>query len=142
MEIFIMATSTNTSEKTTANKFNDFKIPTIDTNALTDSYKKNLEILGLIKKMSAEVCTGITKLQTAFIKQLMADAGSVVEKSKKPSDAIARLSEVARDNVVRVINNGKQISDILTVANSDISAATTKRFKESIEEAKNIMNKK
>jgi phasin family protein len=137
-----MATATNTSEKTTESKFNGFKIPAIDTEAVMSSHKKNLEILGLINKMSVEVCNGITKLQSAFIKQMVADAGSIVEKGTKPSEAIARFSEVARDNVVRIINNGKQISDILTVANNDITAATTKRFKESVQEAKNLMNKK
>lgn len=137
-----MATSTNTSEKPNESGFKGFKMPTVDTNAVLDSYKKNLEILGLINKMSMEVCSGITKLQTAFVKQMMSDMGSIMEKGSKPSEAIAKLSDVTRDTIVRAIGNGKQISDMITIANNDISAATTKRLKESIEEAKNVVNKK
>ncbi|MDR2267819.1 MAG: hypothetical protein LBD81_00010 [Holosporaceae bacterium] len=137
-----MATSTSASaaEKAKDNPFADFKIPTLDTNAILDSYKKNLEILGLINKMSMEVCNGITKLQSAFIKQMMADASGIL--CSKPSDVTSKISEVTRDTIVRAIGNGKQICDLATAASNDITAATTRRFKESIEEAKNILNKK
>jgi hypothetical protein len=136
----VTSTSANTSEKVKDNPFANFKIPTLDTNAVLDSYKKNLEILGLINKMSMEVCNGITKLQAAFVKQMMADASGIL--CSKPSDVSSKISEVARDTIVRAISNGKQISDLATAASNDITAATTKRFKESIEEAKNILNKK
>jgi phasin family protein len=128
-----MSANTNT-DKTDASS--GFKIPKFDTDGLMDSYKKNLEILGLINKMSIEVFGGITKLQTAFVKQLMDDMGGVLEKGAKPSEALAKFSEVARDNVVKAINNGKQISDMITANNNELTTAITKRFKESIENAK------
>ncbi|MDR2158244.1 MAG: TIGR01841 family phasin [Holosporaceae bacterium] len=136
-----MATATNPGTDGKTNAFAGVKVPKIDTNALIDSYKKNLEILGLINKMSLEVCNGITKLQSAFVKQLVSDIGSIVEKGAKPSDAFARFSEVARDSVVKAINNSKQISDLITANNNDLTAAITKRFKESIEEAKTLVKK-
>jgi phasin family protein len=131
-----MATSTNThaSEKTDGAGVNGFKIPGFDSGAILDSYKKNLEILELINKMSVEVFNGIMKLQTAFVKQAMSDFGSIV--SSKPSEAVSKFSEVTRDSVVRAIGNSKQIADMITVANNDITAAASKRLKESIEEAK------
>ncbi|MDR3151338.1 MAG: phasin family protein [Holosporaceae bacterium] len=137
-----MATSTsaNTSEKAKDDPFANFKIPTFDTSAILDSYKKNLEILGLINKMSLEVCNGIAKLQAAFVKQMIADTSGLL--GSKPSDASAKLSEVTRDTIVRAVGNGKQINDMVTAASNDITAATARRFKESIEEAKNILNKK
>lgn len=139
-----MATGTNPNNMNNANadsktEFQGFKMPSVDMNAIMDSYKKNLEILGLINKMSVEVCNGIAKLQSAFIKQMMIDFGSVVEKSGKPSDAISKLSEVTRDSIVKAIGNGKQISDIIMATSNELTSAITKRFKESIEEAKNIV---
>ena len=76
-----------TSEKANTFEFPKFKMPNVDMNAVIDSYKKNLEVLGLISKMSIEVCNGITKLQSAFVKQMMADMGSVWEKTGKPADS-------------------------------------------------------
>ncbi|MDR1982471.1 MAG: TIGR01841 family phasin [Holosporaceae bacterium] len=128
------ATTNPNTDKT--NAFAGFKIPKFDTDGIMDSYKKNLEILGLINKMSIEVFSGITKLQTAFVKQLMDDMGGVIEKGTKPSEALAKFSEIARDGVVKAINNGKQISDLITANNNELTAAITKRFKESIENAK------
>ena len=137
-----MATSTNTNEKTNEGGFKGFKMPKVDMNAALDSHKKNLEILGLINKMSMEVCNGITKLQTAFVKQMMTDISNVMENGAKPAEVMSKFSDIARDTMVRAIGNGKQISDMITIASNDITAAATKRLKESIQEAKTVVNKK
>ena len=130
------------NEKTAEGEFKGFKIPSIDTNALMDSYKKNLEILGLINKTSIEVFNRIAKLQATFVKQMISDMGGIVEKSGKPSEAMAEFSRVARDSAVRAVGNGKQISDMLTMASNDITNATAKRIKETMEEAKAAVNGK
>ncbi|MDR0580557.1 MAG: hypothetical protein LBG04_00350, partial [Holosporaceae bacterium] len=74
-----MATATNTSTNNKTNDFAGFKMPKVDTDAILDSYKKNLEILGLVNKMSIEVCNGIAKLQAASAKQFIHDLGGVTE---------------------------------------------------------------
>lgn len=130
------------SEKANMFEFPKFKIPNVDMNAVVDSYKKNLEVLGLINKMSIEVCNGITKLQSAFVKQMMADMGSVWEKTGKPADMIAKFNEVTRDTIVKAVGNSKQISDMLVATNNELLAAITKRVKDSVEEAKSVVNKK
>lgn len=137
-----MATVNNpgTDEKTEA--FTSFKMPNVDMNAIMDSYKKNLEILGLINKMSLEVCNGVTKLQSAFIKQMVADMGSIMEKGTKPAEAMARCSEVFRDSTVKAFGNCKQISDMMMTMGNELTAAVAKRMKESVEEAKSIVNSK
>ena len=122
-----MNPNANNTEKNDA--FSAFKMPNINVNALMDSYKKNLEILGLINKMSVEVLNGIAKLQSTFVKQMMMDFGSVMEKSTKPSDAMTRLSEITRDNIVKAIGNSKQISDMVMSTSNELSDAITKRFK-------------
>ena len=120
--------------------FGSCKIPHIDVQAMMESYKKNMEILGLMNKMSIEVCNGITKLQTAYVKQLMTELGSVLEKAARPSEAISRFTEVARDNFVRAVGNTKQISDMIIANNNELTAAMTKRFKEAMGE-KHAVNK-
>lgn len=132
----------STNGKTTNSEFSGFKMPNIDANALIDSYKKNLEILGLINKTSIEVFNGIAKLQAAFVKQMFSDMGGVMEKSGKPSEAVAEFSRIARDSAVRAVGNGKQISDMLTMASNDITNATARRIRESMEEAKTAVNSK
>lgn len=130
------------SEKAGTATFPNFKMPNIDMNAIMESYKKNLEVLGLINKMSIEVCNGITKLQSAFIKQMMTDMGSIWEKTSKPSDVMTKFNEVTRDTVEKAIGNSKQISEMIVSTNKELSAAITKRVKDCVEEAKNIVNKK
>jgi phasin family protein len=138
-----MVASTNQSTDTNKGQAKDdasccgFKIPNVDTAEIIDSYKKNLEVLGLINKMSTEICSGIFKLQTAFVKQMAADISGLA--SAKPTEAMSKFSEVTRDSIVRAVGNSKQISEMLTVANNDLTAAVAKRFKESVEAAKKFM---
>lgn len=137
-----MVTPNNNGTKTeNAEAFPNFKMPNVDMNALMDSYKKNLEVLGRINKMSIEVCDGLTKLQSAFIKQMMTDMGSVFEKAGKPADMMAKFNEVTRDTIVKAVENSKQISDMIIGSNNELTAAITKRMKDSMEEAKNFAKK-
>ncbi|MDR2645709.1 MAG: hypothetical protein LBC04_00805 [Holosporaceae bacterium] len=129
-----MATATNTDNKT--NDSTGFKIPKVDTNAVLDSYKKNLEILGLINKMSIEVCNGIAKLQAASAKQFIHDLGGITENGIKPSNMMAKFSEIMRDSMVKIIGNNKQISDLMSTYNNELTVAIAKKFKESASEAK------
>ena len=71
-----MSAQNNTAQEQ-KNAFANFKMPQLDMEAIAESYKKNLEILGLMSKMSVEVCNGIAKLQAAFLKQMTADMGSI-----------------------------------------------------------------
>ncbi|MDR2724399.1 MAG: hypothetical protein LBB25_04355 [Holosporaceae bacterium] len=137
-----MATAANSSSENKTTNFAGINIPKVDTNALLDSYKKNLEILGLVNKMSYEVCSGVARLQTAFVKQFLSDLGGVAAKGIKPTDMFATFSEVVRDNVVKAVGNNKQISDLLTANGNQLTAAIAKRFKESLEETKTVLNKK
>ena len=52
------------------------------------------------------------------------------------------FSRFARDSAVREVRNGKKISDMLTMASNDITYATAKRIKETIENAKAAVNGK
>jgi phasin family protein len=137
----IMATATNANSNEKKDKTPNFKIPNINTDAIIDSYKKNLEILGLINKMSIEVCNGVTKLQGAFVKQMISEMGEIM-KGSKPSETFSKLAELGHNNMVKAMGNGKQISDMISATNKDVSNMLSKRFKESVEEAKNIVNKK
>ncbi|MDR2107107.1 MAG: TIGR01841 family phasin [Holosporaceae bacterium] len=132
-------TGTNSDGKTGA--FSGFKIPKVNTDAILDSYKKNLEILGLMNKMSTEVCNGVVKLQSALIKQLMSDVGNLISSRAKPSEAMAKLAEIARDCTVKIFNDGKEISQIISANNNELTATIAKRFKESIEASKQSIKK-
>jgi phasin family protein len=132
-----MATATNPGTDAKTDGFTGFKTPKIDTGAILESYKKNLEILGLINKMTTEVCNGVVKLQAAFFKQFVSDMGKVLEKGAKPSEAMAKFTEVTRDAVVGAIGNGKQISDLIVANNNELTAAIAKRIKESVDKVKN-----
>ncbi|MBE6447446.1 MAG: hypothetical protein E7015_03110 [Alphaproteobacteria bacterium] len=134
-----MPTQNNTQDQKSA--FSNFKMPQLDMEAITDSYKKNLEILGLMSKMSVEVCNGIVKLQAAFLKQMTMDMGTIFSKTSKPSEVFSQLSDITKDAMTKAFNNSKQISEMLVSSNSELTQALTKRMKESMEEAKNMIKK-
>ena len=73
---------------------------------------------------------------------MMTDMGSIWEKAGKPSDVMTKLNEVARDTVEKAVGNSKQISEMIVSTNKEMTEAITKRMKDSMEEAKKVVNKK
>ena len=120
--------------KSTRNPFERF-----DADCMMNMYKKNLEILSMVNQMSFDVYKSVATLQATFIQQMIADACDACH--AKPSDAMTKFADLARDSMTNALNNGKQISDILTSTGSDISSVLTKRFRESMDEMKKAYNK-
>ena len=90
------------NEKNAESEFKGFKMPNIDTNALMDTYKKNLEILGLINKTSMEVFNGIAKLQSTFVKQMISDFGVMLP------DGPSQFSVIRdKDHYVAILKEGR-----------------------------------
>ena len=117
--------------------FKDFKIPGAE--MAGDFCKKNLEFWGLMSKVSLEVCGGIAKLQTAFLEQLRLGIGDMIENGMSPSEAVSKMSDIARNGMVEAIKNSQHISDILTAANNDVVSTVCSRFCESMKHARNGM---
>jgi phasin family protein len=136
-----MAAAASSNADNKSEGYSGFKMPKMDMEAVLNSQKKNLEILGLMNKMTMEVCSGVTRLQTTFIKQLINDVGEVVSSGAKPSEAFAQLSEITRDSIVKAINDGKKISDMIATSNNELTTALAKRCKEGPSEAQQAFKK-
>jgi predicted house-cleaning noncanonical NTP pyrophosphatase (MazG superfamily) len=54
---------------------------------------------------------------------------------------MAKFSQIMQSSMVKIIGNNKQISDLMSAYNNELTATVTKRFKESVSEAKTVMNK-
>lgn len=131
-----MAGQTNGSDQ----KTNDFLRGFANAENLMDMYKKNLEIMSLVNQMSLEVYKSVAKLQTTFMQQMFTDACNAC-KTTKPSEAMEKFSELAKNNMATAIENSKKISELVSTAGNDVANLVTKRFKESIDEVKNACNK-
>lgn len=119
----------NNYENTHEDSFANFKMPKFNIENLTKSYKKNLDIVNLMSKMSMDVYSNITKLQSTFIKNMTSDL-SEISKTDKPSDAAFQFSEVAKNGMAQAINNGRKMMNMLTASSRDLSSAISKKIKE------------
>jgi len=113
----------------------------IDMEGFSNMYKKNLEILSLVNQMSFDVYKSVAKLQATFIQQMISDACNACNNCSKPADSMNKFADVARSSITNALNNGKQISEMLTSTGNDISGVLTKRFMESMEEMKKAYKK-
>lgn len=102
---------------------------------IVDMYKKNLEVMSLVNQMSIEVYRSITKLQTTFMQQMLTDACNACS-IKEPGKTMEKLSELAKTNMEKAMENSKKISELVSAAGGDVASILTKRFKESVEEVK------
>ncbi|MDR0555643.1 MAG: hypothetical protein LBG20_01355 [Holosporaceae bacterium] len=131
-----MATATSTNDAKTTGGFSGFHGPKFDPDALASSYKKNLEIWGLINKMSMEVFNGIVKLQSALWQETTKDMASAIGQGGKPSEISQRISRALRDCTISAVNNSKQLSDIIMANSNEIFGTFSKGLKDSFDNFK------
>lgn len=96
---------------------------------ITNSCKKNMEILKLMSKSSMDLFKNASKLQTEFLQKMMADLGDMTKVSK-PGDVMAKFSEITKNGMVQAINNGRKINDMMSASSNELSSTVTKRLRE------------
>ena len=131
-----MAGQSNNSDQKIGVSSNSF----VNCEGLMNMCKKNLEIMYLVNQMSLEVYKSVAKLQTTFMQQMIADACNAC-KTTKPSEAMEKFAEMAKNNMTAAMENSKKISDLVSAAGSDVASLVAKRFKESVDDVKSAYSK-
>ena len=67
---------------------------------------------------------------------VLADKVNLGAVNAKPSDTMYKFADIARDNMVKAVNNGKQVSDMLTAAGNDVAKLFTNRVKDVMDDIK------
>ena len=122
----------------------DFKVPGVDVETIVANQRKNIEALTQANKMAFEGLQNVVKRQVEILRQTMDEAAQVAKEFAEPGspqDKAAKQAEFAKDAFERALSNARELAEMITKANSEAFDLLNKRFSQSLDEARELIQK-
>jgi len=119
----------------------DYKLPTVDVNALMDVQRKNVEALTAANKAAAEGAKLLANRQAELLKKSLEEANGAVEsltKTKTPQEAAVAQTELMKKAFETTLVNMREIADMVTKSNTEAAEAVNARVLAGLEEVKKL----
>lgn len=124
--------------------FADFKLPGIDVEAIVATQRKNIEALTQFSQVAAEGVQAVARRQVELVQQAVEEGSGLLREWTQPGapeDRLAKHAEVAKQAFEKSVANARELAELATKASMDAFNVITKRFAESIEEARDYSKK-
>src|SRR5258708_26171960 len=146
-----MASSTTTTA--TKNGFfdvtkvmGDFRVPGIDVEAAVASQRKNIEALTQANQLAVEGVQALMRRQVEITRQAMEDFSAMfrdfVQPNGTPEDRIVKQAEYSKLAIEKGLSNAKELTELVTKANTEAFNVINKRVTESLDEVRDFAKKR
>ena len=119
-------------------KFADqFKLPAVDTSAVLDAQRKNIEAFSVANRLAFEGFQAIAQRQAEIVRKSFEDAAGVVTEmttAGKPEDALAKQADLVKQGYEQAIANGRELLEMGAKSNGEAVEVINKRVTESLDE--------
>jgi len=125
-------------------KIKKYTPPKIDTEALRDTYRKNMDSFKQTQKASLEMLRNITQLRTQFTRSTVEDMRnhySNLTSAKTLEERCQMHSDKMKEHIDNMICHRRDLSEVWSKSCSDIGTKLGKRFKEGLHETKTMVKK-
>jgi phasin family protein len=124
--------------------FDRFSVPGIDTHALMESQRKNIEALVNANRKAAEGYVNMMRRQGEILTETMQsiqEASADLIKANAGQDLPKKQAELVEKTVGRAFKHMRELADMAVTANTDAFKIMRDRAAESIEELKALTEK-
>ena len=120
----------------------EFKMPTVNVEAVMACHRKNLETFAAINQATFETMQALGRRQAEWLKQGMEEASammSAVMSAETPEEKMIKHAEVSKAAVDKCLANAREVAE--TVAKSNVQAMETvsNRMAEGLDEFRDIV---
>ncbi|CAA7624512.1 Magnetic particle membrane specific GTPase P16 [Candidatus Terasakiella magnetica] len=122
----------------------DFKVPGVDVETIVANQRKNIEALTQANKLAFEGLQNVVKRQVEILRQTMDEVALVakdITEPGTPQDKAAKQTEFAKDAFERALGNARELSEMISKANSEAFDLLNKRFTQSLDEVRDVFAK-
>ena len=119
----------------------ELKLPTLDVNALTASYRKNVEAMTTAAQVAAEGMQAVVKRQAEILRDQVEEYSRLVREFGTPAsaeEAAGKQAELARRSFETALVHLRELTQRIAKANSESLEVLNKRVAEMLEELKAI----
>jgi phasin family protein len=116
-----------------------FKMPGVDSSALMESQRRNLEAFAEINRIAFEGTRAIMQRQAEILRQATEEVTKLVRdlsKPGKPEDALAKQAELAKQAYESCLANMRELAEMSTKSNTQAAELFNHRVTDGLEELK------
>lgn len=125
--------------------FRDMKLPAmLDMEAVLSTYRRNLEVLSQANRIALEGAQAVARRHMEILQQTMGELTETMKQLtsvESPSAKAARQAELLKHAYERAVSNTKELRDMIQQANSEALELLNRRFIETMDEVKALMEK-
>ena len=123
----------------------EMKLPTLfDMETVLSTYRRNLEVLSQANRVALEGAQTVAKRHMEILQQTMAELTENVKaltEIESPQAKAAKQAELLKQAYERAIANTRELSELIQRANSEALGLLNRRFMETMDEVKNLLEK-
>lgn len=124
----------------------DFRVPGLDVEAVASSQRKNIEALTQANQLAVEGIQSVLRRQVEITRQTFDDFSQLLRESVQPAgspeDRLAKNAEFSKSILEKGIANARELTEIVTKANTEAFNVINKRVSEGLEEVRDYAAKK
>ena len=125
--------------------FRDMKLPSLpDMEAVLATYRRNLEVLSQANRVALEGAQAVAKRHMEIMQQTIAEMTETMQQLtavESPSTKAAKQAELLKQAYERAVSNTREIRDLIQHANTEALELLNRRFLETMDELKALMEK-
>lgn len=125
--------------------FANLKLPNVDSKAMVEAQKKNLETLINANQTALTGTQELFKRQAEMMQQALSDATEAAKELAStgvdPKALVAKQTELIQTAFEKTLANSHEISDMVKKKQEEVAQVVNKRVTESLGEVKDAINK-
>jgi phasin family protein len=122
----------------------DFKLPAVDVDALLASQRRNIETFSAANKVALEGAQAIARRNMEIVQAAvgeMTEAMKAIAATDAPQAKAAKQAELMKAAYEKAVVNMRELADMIQRANGEALGLINKRFAETMDEMKSMMEK-
>lgn len=129
-----------------ANIMQEYKIPGLDSSAILESSRKNVEAVIAANRQAVEGLQAVVNRQGEMLRETANEAASALKQlssGDNPSEVVSKQMELVKPALERVLANARELAEMVQQSNTETFDIVKKRFEESLSEFKSaVQNQK
>ena len=121
------------------------ELPGFNVEAVAASQRKNIEALTQVNQLAFEGVQAVVRRQVEIARQAMEDFSAMfrdlVQPNGSPEDRFAKQAEYSKHAIEKSVSNAKELTELVTKANTEAFNVINKRVTESLDEVRDFAKK-
>lgn len=122
----------------------DFKFPAMDVEAMLATQRRNIEVFSAANKVALEGAQAVAKRHMEIVQSAVAEMTEAMKSlasAEAPQAKAAKQAEIMKGAYEKAVANMRELADMIQRANGEALGLLNKRFSETLDEMKTMMEK-